>query len=742
MATITYKVEGMHCTSCALNVHSTLKAIEGIEDVRVDLATKTVSITMKKDISFSTLSHALKKSGYVLIAEPHKEQLYLQREKKRLLLAWLISLPLSIKMLLSMIWNIHLLPHQMDMIIDLILSSIVVFVAGFPVIKNTFLSLKNFRFTMDTLLGIGSIAALSTGVFRLFHIDIEDFSIIGAMIIAINSIGNAIKAHTTQKTTDAIKKLIALGAKEAHLIVGNTIKDIPVSELKKNDIVLVKAGEKIPSDGIIIEGSTSIDESMISGESLPVDKSQGDKVIGATINLSHVIKVKIEKIGEETFLSQIITLVEKASTSKVPIQQLADKVTAIFVPLILLLALLTFLGWFLFPDIMKNLQTIFWWSQSQRDNLSSALFATIATLVIACPCALGLATPTALLVGMGKAASLGILFRHGEAIQRMKEINTIVFDKTGTLTTGKPRVQTVVTDNESLLFDLALGVEKLSTHPLAHAIVEYIVPRLPHSSINPVSLETLPGKGMKTYWEKKKIVVGSLSFLQEEGVPFSVNLQEHADNLSRQGMTIVGVGYNDTFVGMFGIADTVKEEAPHAIHLLHRLGYRTAILTGDTPLTAQAIASKTGIQEVHAGLLPNDKITLIQTMQQNNGIIAMVGDGINDAPALKQADVGIAIGTGTEIAIESADITLIKGNLNSLVKAFLISRLTFNKIKQNLFWAFFYNTLAIPLAMLGILHPLIAEIAMAISSLTVVGNSLHLSRLLHKTISQFLFTQE
>lgn len=726
MKEVKYKVEGMHCASCVMNVEKAIKSVKGVEKVIVDLSNKSVRIKVGENIDFETFYKAVKKAGYELINETQKEADYLKKEKIRLIFSILISIPLALKMLLEMFFHIEFLPMFWNMIFDVIMSGVVIFVIGFPVIKATLLAFKNFYFNMDSLIGIGSIAAFLTGVLKILNFKIEDFSIIGSMIITINFIGNYIKELSTGKTGEAIKKLIELGAKEAHLIIDGDIVNVSVENLEVGDIVLVKAGEKIPSDGIIIEGEASIDESMVSGESLPVDKRVGDKVIGSTININGILKVKIEKVGEETFLSSVIKMVENASSSKVPIQQFADKITSVFVPVILILTLITFGMWYFFPEFMLKIRSIFPWVIEGGDRLSNAIFASIATLVIACPCALGLATPTALMVGMGKAALNGVLVRNGEAIERMKEIDTVIFDKTGTLTTGKPVVTNFITDNKEEFFKLAYSIESLSNHPLAISITNYLKNYVKETEIKFEKFENIPGRGLKAIYNSKKIFAGSLAFLSEEGVNIKENDYEKLKEFLSKGTTIVAIGLDNKFLGAFVISDEIKIDSIEAIELLHKRGIKTIMLTGDNRHSAEYISKKTGVMEFYAELLPDEKIDFVRKLQNQGHKVAMVGDGINDAPALKQADVGIAIGTGTDIAIETADIALVGGNLNGVYKAFLISTKTFDKIRENLFWAFFYNVIAIPLAMIGILHPIIAEIAMALSSINVVFNSLRL----------------
>lgn len=747
------KIDGMSCTSCAVNIEKALQKLPEVENVSINFTSNSGLIKLKDDTKLDKIFTTIKNLGYEAFienenikdaVEQSSEQQHIKKERTRLILSWAFTLPIFLKMILSMVFGIQVLDDKVGMILDITISAIVILIIGFDVIKSTFFAFKSFNFSMDSLIGIGTIASLSTGILKLFKINIEDFSVVGAMIMSINHIGNYLKQLSTGKASLAIKKLIELGAKTAHKIVevDNKVIDVDISDLNPNDIVLVKPGEKIPSDGIIIEGNSAIDESIATGESIPIDKQVGDKVIGATINLNGYIKVRIEKVGKDTFLSQVINLVEQAQASKVPIQQLADKVTAFFVPIILILSVLTFSFWFFFPDIGQKIIHYFskifpWVLQMSMDRLSMALFASIATLVIACPCALGLATPTALMVGMGKAATNGILIRKGEAIQKIKEVTTVVFDKTGTITKGNPSVnEVIINDKKSdLFFQVSYSLETLSEHPLAKAIVNYIKGKYNNDNFDNLkvikinSFENIAGKGIKAIIDNKIAIAGSISFLESEKISFKDVERQKIDELLKKGQTIVAIAYDNRFIGAFGISDTIKEDAKDTIAKIHSLGLKTVMLTGDNKLTAKYISQQVGIDLYFSELLPQDKINKIKQLQEKGEVVAMIGDGINDAPALKQADVGIAIGTGTDIAIESADIALIGGNLSGIYKAFLISTKTFNKIKQNLFWAFFYNIITIPLAMLGLLHPIIAELAMAFSSTNVVTNSLRLNRI-------------
>ncbi|MFN3411939.1 MAG: heavy metal translocating P-type ATPase, partial [Exilispira sp.] len=768
----------------AVNIETSLKKIKGIKKAEINFANGTGLIIASDDINFKNIISTIKNLGYDAIAnlddekknfksQPsdndinldekyfdkktfelksfENEQKQINKEKRRLIISWLLTFPLVIKMILSMFFHIQPLSTNIDLLINLILSFTIIFIVSFDIIRSTFFAFKSLSFNMDSLIGIGSIASFSTILLKFANIKIEDFSIIGAMIISINHIGNYLKQLSTGKASIAIKKLIELSAKTAHKFTDNGLIDIDVSELNPEDIVLVKPGEKIPSDGIIIEGNSSIDESIATGESIPIDKKTGDNVIGATINLTGYLKVKIKKIGKDTFLSQVISLVEQAQASKVPIQQFADKITSFFVPLILILSILSFIFWYSFQSygikiilfFSKYLSFIIHTSyfnlliKMQENRLTMALFASIATLVIACPCALGLATPTAIMVGMGKAALNGIIIRKGEAIQRMKEVTTFLFDKTGTLTKGSPQVIDIISEDKRKLFLYSFLLESLSNHPLAKAIIKYIdaidnKDEIIHNNLNNSiiqSYENISGKGIKAIIDNKIYLAGSISFLVEEKVKISDEENNLINRLSSEGKTIVGVSEDNSFLGAFAISDTIKENAEELISKLHQHKIKTALLTGDNKMTANYIARQCKIDSIYSQLLPQDKIEIIKKMQQKGEVVAMVGDGINDAPALKQADIGIAIGSGTDIAIESADIALNSNNLLSIFKVFLISVKTFDKIKQNLFWALFYNIIAIPIAMLGFLHPVIAEIAMALSSINVVTNSLALNRI-------------
>lgn len=621
--------------------------------------------------------------------------------KKKLIGSWVFAIPIAIIMILMRSFMINIVNEQISIIVLLVLSFPVVFVFGFSTIKSGLRGLFSFYFNMDSLISLGTLIAYFSGILTFF-MKINDYSGISAMIMAIFITGKYIESKARGRATQEIKKLLELGAKNARVLRGKEEIEIPISEVVIGDVVIVKPGEKIPIDGIVIKGESAVNESMVTGESLPVDKIKGSNVIGATINQDGILYVKTTKIGKDTFLAHIIELVEEAQGTKVPIQKLADKITSFFVPIIIILSILTFAGWWYFSG-----------------DLGRSIGVGISVLVIACPCALGLAVPIALTVGSGIGAKRGILIRKGEAIQTMKEIKIIAFDKTGTITKGKPEVMEIFSKvKETYMMELAGSLEKLSEHPLSKAIVD----KADLKKYKEVKgFKILRGRGVEGKIGNKKIIIGNSSLMKEEGISlkdFNEKIEEYED----KGCTTIVVSENGKALGIIGIADAVKEDSMKAIGYLNFKGYRTVMITGDNERTAKAIAKEVGIKEVIAGVLPEDKAKKVIELQKR-GFVAFIGDGINDAPALKQANVGIAMGTGTDIAIEAGDLVLVRGSLRGVVGAIMLSKATFSKIKQNLFWAFAYNVVAIPLAVAGVLHPIIAEIAMAASSITVVTNA-------------------
>jgi len=627
---------------------------------------------------------------------------------RKLFWAWIFAAPAMIIMIVTRAMGVDIISMEFTIGIFLVLGFPVVFITGWSTIKGGIRGLFTFYFNMDSLIALGTIIAYLTGIAALFEI-VPDYSGVASAIMAIFITGKYIEARARGRATREIMKLLELGAKKARVLRKEGKKEveleIDISEVKVGDIMIIKPGEKIPTDGTIVRGESAVDESMVTGESMPVDKKKGASVIGATINQDGILYVKVTKIGGDTFLAHVIKLVEEASSTKIPIQKLADRVTSYFVPAILILSIFTFLGWFFIAG-----------------DFTKALTSSIAVLVIACPCALGLAVPIALTVGSGIGAKNGILIRKGEAIQTMKEVRTVVFDKTGTITKGRPEVTNIHSlVGEKYLFEVAASLEKLSEHPIAHSIVNKAHSMGIHKFKEVSSFNILRGRGIEGSIGRKKIVVGNMTLMKEMKID-TEKIMKNIDEFESQGKTTMVVAENKKVIGVIAVGDSVKEDSIIAITSLNRQGYRTIMITGDNERTARAIASQVGIREVISNVLPEDKAKKIEELQKY-GFVAFVGDGINDAPALKQANVGIAMGTGTDIAIESGDIVLARGSLIGAVQAINLSKATFKKIKQNLFWAFAYNTVAIPLAVAGILHPIVAEVAMALSSISVVTNA-------------------
>ena len=621
--------------------------------------------------------------------------------KRKLIGAWIFSIPVALLMLSERVFGIQFFSMEYTTFLILAIGFPVLFIFGWSTIKGGVRGLFTFYFNMDSLIALGTLVAYLTGIFSLFF-SIQDYSGVSAMIMAFYITGKYVEAKARGRASQEIKKLLELGAKKARILQNSKELEIDISEIKINDILIVKPGEKIPTDGIVVKGESSVNESMVTGESLPVEKTKGSNVIGATINQDGVLYVKATKIGKDTFLSHIIKLVEEAQSEKVPIQKLADKITSIFVPSILVLAILTFGGWLYFSS-----------------DLSRAIAASVSVLVIACPCALGLATPTALMVGSGMGAKHGILIRKGEAMQTMKHVKIVVFDKTGTITKGKPEVTNIISSvKENYLLEIAASLEKLSEHPIARAIVEKAKLRR-YKEVK--SFRVLRGRGVEGRIGKSEIVIGNRTLMNEKKISFK-NFDSRISDFESEGKTTMIVAESRKVIGIIAVSDALKEDSILAISSLNGQGYKTIMITGDNEKTAASIAKEVGIKEVIANVLPEDKAKKVEELQKS-GFVAFVGDGINDAPALKQSNVGIAMGTGTDIAIESGDIVLARGSLFGVVQAINLSKATFKKIKQNLFWAFAYNTIAIPLAVAGLLHPIVAEIAMALSSITVVTNA-------------------
>lgn len=621
--------------------------------------------------------------------------------KRKLVWSWVLAIPIILLMVAERIFGLEIFDMKTSIIIILAFGFPIIFILGYSTMKSGFRGFTSLYFNMDSLIALGTFVAYLTGFFALFEL-VQDYSGVASMIMAIFITGKYIESKARGRASQEIKKLLELGAKSARVLKNGKEVDVPIAEIRIGDIIIVKPGEKIPTDGVVVKGESAVDESMVTGESLPADKGVKSNVIGATINQDGILYIKATKIGKDTFLAHIIELVEEAQGTKVPIQKLADKITGVFVPIILVIAVLSFFNWFMFTG-----------------DLSRSIGIAVAVLVIACPCALGLATPIALMVGSGIGAKNGILVRKGEAIQTMKEIKIIAFDKTGTITEGKPKVTEVYSKvNEKYFLEIAASLEKLSEHPIAKTIVDYANLKA-YKKVT--SFKILRGRGLEGKIGSKSIVIGNRTLFNERKISLK-GFESKIMDFENSGNTTMIVAENRKILGAIAVADSPKGDSLMALQMLHKQGYKTVMITGDNERTAKAIASRVGISEVIANVLPEEKANKVEELQKE-GMVAFVGDGINDAPALKQANVGIAMGSGTDIAIEAGDIVLAKSSLVGVVQAINLSKATFTKIKQNLFWAFAYNVIAIPAAIAGVLHPIIAEIAMAASSITVVTNA-------------------
>lgn len=738
----TFEVKGMHCASCVGVIEKSLRKIDGVKEVNVNLATNRASVNFEKEVPFEKLEGVVKKVGYELInPEPkgdHSHDHSIQNSDinplnslraNTLISAILVSLTTII-----MIWENffpmnkvteeflhHLLP---------LFATYMLFAVGKPYLQGVYRFISTRRADMDSLVGIGTlIAFLYSFIITAFEESLtgilnteNTYYDVTIVVVGLITIGKFLEARAKSHTSDAIKKLIGLQAKTARVIMEGQEMDMPIEQVVVGNLIRVRPGEKIPVDGVIIEGESSVDESMVTGESLPVEKNINSQVIGATLNKSGSFIMKATKVGSETMLSQIIKLVEEAQGSKAPIQRLADSVSAYFVPAVLVISLLTFFGWVVFAG-----------------DYISGLISMISVLIIACPCAMGLATPTAIMVGTGKGAEKGILIKDAESLERAHKINTVVFDKTGTLTNGKPEVTDVVLSQKSKiksqneLLVLAASLEKGSEHSLAEAIIqEAEKSNLTLSKVE--KFKAIAGHGVEGIVDGKKIFLGNRKLMERENIMID-DLRSKIDDLESQGKTVMMVAISSELTGVIAVADTIKESAKTGIESLKKQGIEVVMITGDNQRTAHAIATQLGITNVLSEVLPDQKESEIKKLKAKGKVVAMVGDGINDAPALASADVGIAMGTGTDVAIEAANITLINKDLNSVASAIQLSKKTMWTIKTNLFWAFGYNIILIPVAMgalyplFGILlNPMLAGLAMALSSVSVVSNSLLLKK--------------
>ncbi len=737
---LTLSVEGMTCASCVARVEKSISSIEGVKNVAVNFATEKASFEIDKSVAdLQQIKKVVEDAGYKIDlngsdekrnkqvssdTENDSKSKYESNLKRDFIFALILTVPILFLSMGTMFENFHsfinLTQDEINKIL-LILTTPVVFVSGKRFFSIFWQNLKHFSADMNSLVAIGTGTAYLFSVANTLFPNLFSNSSLSnhvyfdttVVIITLILLGRWLETRAKSKTGSAIKKLIELKPQKVLIIKNGNETEINIEDLKLGDLVIVKPGGKIPADGVVQKGNSSVDESMLTGESIPVEKKAGSKIIGGSINKTGTFEFEVTALGENSVLGQIIKMVEQAQGSKAPIQQLADKVASVFVPVIILIAIISFFGWILLaPEIGVNF----------------ALLNFIAVLIIACPCALGLATPTALIVGIGKGAQNGILIKNAESLERFHKVDVIIFDKTGTITSGKPKVTFVEAfgiDKEKLI-KLVASLEKRSEHPLANSIVEFATEQ--NIKLTEVEeFESLTGFGIKGKINGDEILIGNKSLMYKYNIDVNGQLQND-EGAAIKVNSVVFVSINNKLSGLIEIQDPIRDEVTDAIKKLKSMKIKTVMLTGDNKYTAKSVAEKIGIDEYEYEMLPEDKINVVKKYQSRNKIVAMVGDGINDAPALVQSDLGIAIGTGTDVAIESGDIVLVKGDLNGVVNSFKLSKQTIRTIKQNLFWAFIYNSIGVPLAAFGLLNPMFAALAMSFSSVSVVSNSLRLKR--------------
>lgn len=714
----TFSINGMTCASCALTIEAKLKGLPSVATAYVNFAAEKAEVTFREGTaSFDEVLDAIRALGYeseVLDEDTSaRGEAHKKRKKKiralrnRFILSLVLTLPVIV---LSMI--LRDTSHE-SKVIQSMLAGIVQLYVGYGFYRGAVLAAKNRSSNMDTLIALGTTAAFLYSLATTYLIEGEVFFETSALLITFVVLGKWMEEKVKGRAGDAIRKLLGLQAKTALVLRDGKETEVPIEEVVIEDIVIVKPGEKIAVDGEVVEGHSSVDESMVSGESMPLEKTPGDMVVGATVNKTGRLKFRATRVGKDTVLAQIVAVVEEAQGSKAPIQKFADAVSGYFVPAVVAIAVLTFVVWYF---VLSS-------------TFVTALLAFTAVLVIACPCALGLATPTAIMVSTGKGAENGILIKTGEVLETANRIGAVIFDKTGTLTEGRP----VVTDlwsedgfeDETLL--AAATLESASEHPLAEAIVGHASEH-GHELSEPETFEAVVGHGVRGRIGGKDVLVGTGRMMRENGIELSVGLVGKKKGLEELGKTVIIVAREGKVIGLIAVADTVRESAAEAVRSLEEIGVRVIMMTGDNARTAEAVSSQVGIDEVMAEVLPKDKDGGVRKLQDEGMKVAMVGDGINDAPALARADIGIAMGKGTDIAIEAGDIVLIKDDPRDVAKSVRLSRLTMKKIRQNMFWALFYNSVGIPVAALGLLRAEFAGLAMALSSVSVVLNSLRLRR--------------
>ncbi len=744
MTTQTFKIEGMHCASCASVITKQLSAIPHIKSVAVNYGTEKAKVEYDHEhVSINVMNDAIGKLGYSLSTTEKSEHDHVNTQENtldELKHKTEFMLPVTFVVFALMMWDIASkifvgvpnLPIPMSLFntIGMILATVALFWVGKPYLLGVTRFIRHRVANMDTLIGLGTLAAYVYSIaltlipFLGILLNVPEYTYFDVTIVVIGfiTLGKYLEIRSKKKTGDAIEKLLNLQAKTALVIHDGKEIEIPIQDVKHGDLIIVKPGSKIPVDGIIVEGVSFVDESMVTGEPMPVQKKIGDNVVSGTMNTNGSFTFKATKVGSETLLAQIIKMVEDAQGSKAPIQALADKISSVFVPTVLVIAFITLGTWLIVGSQYLG------FSQA----LSLGLVSFVGILVIACPCALGLATPTAIIVGVGKGAKEGILIKDAATLEKLHKVNTIIVDKTGTITKGKPTlvdIQNVSNLNDDDLVSILASLEKKSEHPIAHAIVNYAQEKnIPTSDVS--NFEGIQGKGLKGSIKGIEYFVGNAKLISDLKVSFDTT---KLNEFTSQGKTPVILVTKDKVLGFVMVADEIKQESKKAIADLHKLGIKIVMLTGDDEKTAKYIASLVGIDDVVAHVLPQDKLKKIKELQSQGRVVTMAGDGVNDAPALAQADVGIAMGTGTDVAIESAGITLLGGDISKLVKAIRLSKVTMRGIKQNLFWAFIYNVVGIPLAagvfypLFGwVLNPIFAGFAMAMSSVSVVSNSLRI----------------
>ncbi|WP_025025931.1 heavy metal translocating P-type ATPase [Caldalkalibacillus mannanilyticus] len=727
-----FDITGMTCAACSARIEKGLNKVEGVTRATVNLAIESATVEYNpSQVTVSEIMQRVEKLGYGIRRKTEKReedtdfrQKEIERQQGKFIFSMLLSFPLLWAMVshFSFTSFIYLPEAFMNPWVQFALATPVQFIVGKQFYVGAFKALRNKSANMDVLVALGTSAAYFYSLYLSFeslgsNVHMVDlYYETSAILITLIILGKLFEAKAKGRSSEAIKKLMGLQAKTATVVRNGQEIELPLEEVITGDILYIKPGEKVPVDGEILDGRSAIDESMLTGESVPVDKQIGDTVIGATINKHGFLKIRATKVGRDTALAQIIKVVEEAQGSKAPIQRLADKISGVFVPIVVAFGILTFLVWY------------FWITPG---DFAGALEKLIAILVIACPCALGLATPTSIMAGSGRAAEYGILFKGGEHLETAHRVTTVILDKTGTVTNGAPVLTDVMTTPEQSLdenhfLQLIGSAERQSEHPLAQAIVQGVKEKGIELK-EPSEFEAVPGFGIKARIEGKEILVGTRKLMKQHGIEIQQAL-ENMNTLEQQGKTAMLVAIDQQFTGIVAVADTVKETSASAIHRLKEMGLEVIMMTGDNHATAQAIAKQVGINHVIAEVLPEGKADEVKKLQLQGKKVAMVGDGINDAPALAVADIGMAIGTGTDVAMEAADITLIRGDLNSIADAIFMSKKTLRNIKQNLFWAFAYNTTGIPIAALGFLAPWLAGAAMAFSSVSVVLNALRLQK--------------